>query len=74
MSAAPPEIRVARDFRYHCIQLTVPMTTPVRPSAARILERCDALARCSEQSDALTRVFLSPEQRAANTLALNWMR
>jgi allantoate deiminase len=39
-----------------------------------MLERCDELARCSEQSDALTRVFLSPEQRAANTLALRWMR
>ena len=50
------------------------MTAPVRPSAARMLERCDALARCSEQSDALTRVFLSPEQRAANALALQWMR
>ncbi|MEO8738848.1 MAG: allantoate amidohydrolase [Casimicrobiaceae bacterium] len=50
------------------------MTIPVRPSAARILERCDALARCSEQPDALTRVFLSPEQRAVNALALQWMR
>ena len=50
------------------------MTAPVRPSAVRVLERCDALARCSEQSDALTRVFLSPEQRAANALALQWMR
>jgi allantoate deiminase len=50
------------------------MNAPVRPSAARVLERCDALARCSEQSDALTRVFLSPEQRAANALALQWMR
>ena len=50
------------------------MTAPVRPSAARVLERCDALARCSEQSDALTRVFLSSEQRAANALALQWMR
>jgi allantoate deiminase len=50
------------------------MTNPVRPSAARIFERCDALARCSEQPDALTRVFLSPEQRAANALVLEWMR
>jgi allantoate deiminase len=44
------------------------------PSAQRILERCDQLARCSEQSDGLTRVYLSAEQRAANTLALHWMR
>ncbi len=46
----------------------------VLPSAARILERCDVLARCSEQVDALTRVYLSAEQRAANDLVLPWMR
>jgi allantoate deiminase len=50
------------------------MTTSVPPSAARILERCDALAQCSEQADALTRVYLSAEQRAANELVLPWMR
>jgi allantoate deiminase len=44
------------------------------PSAARILERCDALARCSEQADGLTRVYLSPQQEAANALVLSWMR
>lgn len=44
------------------------------PSAARILERCDALARCSEQIDGLTRVYLSDAQRAANALVLQWMR
>ena len=43
-------------------------------SAARIMARCDELARCSEQADGLTRVFLSPEQRAANELVLGWMR
>ena len=43
------------------------------PSGARILERCDELARCSEQADALTRVYLSAEQRAANELVLSWM-
>lgn len=43
------------------------------PSGARILERCDALARCSEQPDGLTRVYLSAEQRAANALVLDWM-
>lgn len=32
------------------------------------------LARCSEQPDGLTRVYLSPQQRAANALALGWMR
>ena len=50
------------------------MTNLVPPSAARILERCDALARCSEQPDALTRIYLSAEQRAANDLVLTWMR
>jgi allantoate deiminase len=47
---------------------------PDAPSGARILERCDALARCSEEPAALTRVFLSPEQRAASALVLGWMR
>lgn len=43
-------------------------------SARRICERCEALARLSEQPDGLTRVFLSGEQRQANELALGWMR
>ena len=42
--------------------------------ARRILDRCDAVARCSEQADGLTRVFLSPEQRAASELVTAWMR
>jgi allantoate deiminase len=50
------------------------MTVSPLPSAARILERCDALARCSEQPDGLTRVYLSAQQREANTLVLGWMR
>jgi allantoate deiminase len=40
----------------------------------RILARCDALAAHSEQPDGLTRVFLSPQQRAVNDLVLAWMR
>ncbi len=47
---------------------------PDAPSGARILERCDALAQCSEEPAALTRVFLSPEQWAASGLVLGWMR
>jgi allantoate deiminase len=43
-------------------------------SAARILERIDALAACSERPDALTRVFLSDQQRAASALVGDWMR
>jgi allantoate deiminase len=50
------------------------MTALSTPSARRILERCDALARCSEQPDGLTRIYLSPEQRAAGALVLQWMR
>lgn len=43
-------------------------------SGDRVLERCDALARCSEQRDGLTRVYLSPQQRQANELVSQWMR
>jgi allantoate deiminase len=50
------------------------MTATPTPSAARILERCEALARCSEQPDGLTRVYLSTEQRAASALVLQWLR
>ena len=38
------------------------------------MQRCDALARLSELPGGLTRVYLSPEQRAANDLVLGWMR
>ena len=43
-------------------------------SAARILQRCDELARHSELAGGLTRVFLSSEHRAAAGLVLGWMR
>jgi allantoate deiminase len=43
-------------------------------SAARITQRCEALARHSELPGGLTRVFLSPENRAVNELVLGWMR
>jgi allantoate deiminase len=42
--------------------------------AARIMERCDALARHSELPGGLTRVFLSPQWRAAAEQVLAWMR
>jgi allantoate deiminase len=44
------------------------------PSAERIMQRCQALARHSELADGLTRVFLSPESRAAGADVLGWMR
>ncbi len=43
-------------------------------SGERLMARADALARHSEQPDGLTRVFLSPEQRAASELVMGWMR
>ena len=43
-------------------------------SAERIMQRCDALARHSELPGGLTRVFLSPESRAASEAVLGWMR
>ena len=41
--------------------------------AGRILQRCESIARHSEQPDGVTRVFLSPEQHAVNELVLAWM-
>ncbi len=43
-------------------------------SAERIMQRCEALARHSELAGGLTRVFLSPESRAAGDAVLGWMR
>src|SRR5436190_9752217 len=43
-------------------------------SAARIMQRCDELARHTELAGGLTRVFLSPEHRAASERVLSWMR
>jgi allantoate deiminase len=43
-------------------------------SPERIMQRCEALARHSELPGGLTRVFLSPESRAAGELVLGWMR
>ena len=41
---------------------------------SRIMQRCDALARHSESAGGLTRVFVSPQNRAVNDLVLEWMR
>ncbi len=43
-------------------------------SAERVLERIEALAQCSSDTGALTRVFLSAEHRAAGALVDEWMR
>jgi allantoate deiminase len=42
--------------------------------SARVMARCEALAKLSELPGGLTRVYLSKEQRAANELVLGWMR
>jgi allantoate deiminase len=49
------------------------MQTPII-DARRVVERIDALASCSAEDGALTRVFLSPQHRAANKLVAGWMR
>ena len=38
------------------------------------MQRCEALARHSELAGGLTRVFLSPQARAATDAVLGWMR
>ena len=43
-------------------------------SAERIMNRCEALAAHSELPGGLTRVFLSPQGRAASEMVLGWMR
>jgi allantoate deiminase len=50
------------------------MNQEILPAPLRIWEHCEALARCSEEEGALTRVFLSREQRAAMELVSGWMR
>ena len=50
------------------------MAEAPRVEASRIMQRCDALARHSELPGGLTRVFLSPEARAAGEAVLGWMR
>ena len=42
-------------------------------NASRIWHRCEELARFSEQTDALTRIFLSPEQAQASACVAAWM-
>lgn len=50
------------------------MTLAEAVQPARIMARCDSLARISELPDAIARVYLSPQQRAANELVQGWMR
>jgi len=50
------------------------VTAPIQPSAQRIWDHCEALAKLSELDGGLTRVYLSDEQRRANELVLGWMR
>ena len=43
-------------------------------SGARVMARLDALARHSTQPDGLTRLYLTPEHRAAADEVMRWMR
>lgn len=43
-------------------------------AAARVMARCDALAKLSESSEGLTRVYLSSEHLQANALVAQWMQ
>lgn len=45
-----------------------------KQGAARVLNRCDQLARCSDSSTNLTRTFLSPSMNDAHELVAGWMR
>ena len=42
--------------------------------AARVLRRCDELAVCSDESDGITRLFLSPALKRSHALVGGWMR
>jgi allantoate deiminase len=44
------------------------------PDARAVLERCDLLARCSEEPDRLTRRFATPALDEARALVDGWMR
>jgi len=42
--------------------------------ARRVMDRCDALGRVSEEPDRLTRRFATPAMREANRVVAGWMR
>jgi len=63
--------------------VTEPVTDPVLPelpagawrdAAARVMARCDELARVSSAPDRIERVYLSPEHAHVNRLAAGWLR
>jgi allantoate deiminase len=47
---------------------------PDMPAGSPMMRRLDELALCSSEPDALTRLYLTPEHRAAAVLVLGWMR
>jgi allantoate deiminase len=46
---------------------------PASPAGSRVMERLDALAACSSEPGALTRLYLTPEHRQAIILVRGWM-
>jgi len=60
----------------HHRTMNPPSSTPdptIDPTTNLLLERCRLLASMSSMSDAICRVYLSPEHKAANTQVLQWM-
>lgn len=43
-------------------------------AAQKIMRRCDALAKITEEPGKITRIFATPAMRRANTLVAGWMR
>jgi allantoate deiminase len=42
--------------------------------AADVMQRCDALARCSDEPERITRLFCTPAMREAHRLTAGWMQ
>jgi allantoate deiminase len=42
--------------------------------AGEVMERCDALARCTDEAGRITRLFCSPAMKAAHRLVMEWMK
>jgi allantoate deiminase len=51
-----------------------PASSPPMADARSVMERCDLLARCSEEADRLTRRFATPALDEARILVERWMR
>ena len=79
LAACVSEISKIGRLRLEALPGIKPAVNPSAPgraahlSAQRIWDHCELLAACSETPGALTRVYLSEQQRAANALVRGWM-